>query len=165
MGNEYFKNCVGRDQLLWIIRCLKSYPICDYSLELRDPLCHSRLMLEGFGNNSTTLAVLTRASSLNENTVRCKGRTAARSDMKNKSVRLGLPFYAVARCKDAQWHTMWDKGSRNTTGVPPVEAYVTRYLQLRRAFERTWENTLIKKESSSALWCIEIAHQTLLCPR
>lgn len=61
--------------------------------------------------------------SLDENKVRFKGRSAAKTYMKSKPVRLGVRFYAVAGWKEAYLHRIWDNWSGKKTGVSAATGY------------------------------------------
>lgn len=162
MGISFFKKVMGRDAFLNIRAALRTYADYDPDVATVDPLWHSRPILQHFARNAATLAVPIGVSSLDENTIRCKGRTAARSYMKSKPVKWGIRFYAVVGWAHAYLHSFQDNGSGNKTGQSPVQRYTTLFRNLRGAVERKIDGKLVSKSSSSALWCAQMAHQTQL---
>ena len=123
LGHADFMHVMSRDDFESIRGSLKFYPAYDGTLALVDPLWHSRLILEHFMKQCATVAVPRGVSSLDENTIRCKARTSARTFMKSKPTRYGIRLYAVVSWFDGYLHTFWDSGSGNKTGIAPGSAY------------------------------------------
>ena len=63
---------MSRDNFTKIISNLKFYPKYEHDVAVKDPLWHSRVMLNHFLKNSTEVAVPVGCPELDENTVRCK---------------------------------------------------------------------------------------------
>ncbi len=162
LGNEDFKRIISRDMFKEIRSNLKFYPEYDHAVAVVDPLWHSRVMLHHFMKNAASIAVPRGCSALDENTIRCKARTGARSYMKSKPVKFGIRFYAVVGCQHAYLHSLWDNGSGNKTNVPPGQSYCKVFWQLRGPYDRCIDNNLVNTKSPSALWCLQMAHQTKL---
>jgi Transposase IS4 len=120
LGNDDVKRIMSRDRLTEIRSSLKCYPEHDHAVAVVDPLWHSRIMLHHFMKNAASVAVPKGCSALEENTIRCKARTGARSYMKSKPVKFGIRFYAVVGWKHAYVHSLWDNGSGNKINVPPA---------------------------------------------
>lgn len=162
LGQEDFKRVMPRDLFRNIRSSLQLYPNYDPEIATVDPLWHSRVMLEHFTRNASNVAVPFGVTSLDENTVRCKGRTSARCYMKSKPVKFGIRFYAVVGWRYAYLHSLADNGSGNRTGVSPANRYTTVFRKLRGVFKRKQDNKLVGKTSASALWCLQLTHQTLM---
>lgn len=160
LGNVDFKRIMCRDRFKDIRSSLCFYPEYDHEIAVLDPLCHSRIMLQHFLKNASSVAVPKGCSAPDENTVRCKARTGARSYMKSKPVRFGIRFYAVVGSKHAYLHSLWDNGSGNKTNVPPEQMYCNVFRDLRGTYYRCM--TIVDPNSTSALWCMHMVHQTKL---
>lgn len=129
LGNPFFKKTMSRDTFLIIRSALRLYASYDSDVAVVDPLWHSRQILEHFLRNTATLAVPIGVSSADENTIRCKGRTAARSYMKSKPVKFGIPLYAVVSWKHAYLLSFQDNGSGNKSGIisgSPVHQHIPK---------------------------------------
>lgn len=61
-------------------------------------------------------------------------------------------------------HRMWDNNSGNRSGIPPPVSYCTFFRDLGGVYDRKLDVKLTKKESASALWCLQMAHQTKIFP-
>lgn len=94
---------------------LKFYTYYCHDTAVVDPLWHSRFMRRHFMKNAAAVAAPTGVSSLDENTIRTKGRTAARTYVKSKPCKLGISFYAVVGWNAVYLHSFWDNGSGNKT--------------------------------------------------
>lgn len=93
MGNNDFRSVTSRDTYKLIPAALRFYLCYDHETAVVDRLSHSHLKMEHFQRNAATMAVPTSVISFDENTIRCKGRTLARTFMKTKPVKLGICFY------------------------------------------------------------------------
>jgi hypothetical protein len=80
----------------------------------RDPLRHSRPLLEHFQRKFASFAVPFGVSSVDEIGVRTKARTRAKSFMPLKPDKFAIRFYAVVGWRSLYVHSMWDNGSGNT---------------------------------------------------
>ena len=164
VGNADFRRVMSRDKFQTIRASLRFYPAYDHSVAVADPLWHSRNQQEHFMGNASSVAVPVGVSSLDENTIRCKARTSARSYMKSKPVRFGIRFYTVVAWQLPYLHTLWDNGRGNRTGASPPVAYCSMFRGMRGPYERTVTGELVQKDSPSALWCLQIGYQTLMHP-
>jgi Transposase IS4 len=153
---------MSRDRFTEIQSSLKFYPEYNHAVAVVDPLWHSQIMLRHFMKNAASVAVPKGCSALDENTIHCKAHTGARSYMKSKPVKFGIRFYAVVGLKHAYVHSLWDNGSGNKTNVPPVQSYCKVFRDLRGSYDRFIDSNLINPKSASALWCLQMAHQTKL---
>lgn len=134
------------------------YASYDSDLALPEPLWHSRQLHEHFSRNAATAASLVSVSSLDENTVRCKERTVARSYMNSKPVNFRIRFYAVSGGSKFYLHIVQDNGSRNKSGQTPVQRYTNGFRNLCGAVERKIDGTSLPKRKPSALRCEQITH-------
>lgn len=100
----------------------------------------------------------------NENTIRCKGRTAARSYMKAKPVKFGIRLYENVEWKSRYVHTLWDNGSGNKTGIPPGTEYVTEFKEIRGPLDRTMDESLVPSQRVYVLWALQMTHATRTLP-
>lgn len=57
---------------------LRLYPSYEHDVAVRDPLWHSSIILEHFGLNCVNFAAPLGVTSLDEITIRCKGRSGAK---------------------------------------------------------------------------------------
>ena len=162
LRNSNFKEVMSRDTFKQIRSSLKFYPEYNHAVAVADPLWHSRIMLNHFMQNAASVAVPEGCSLLDENTIRCKVRTLSRSYMKNKPVKFGIRFYAVVGWKHAYLHSLWDNGTGNKTKVAPAEAYCKLFRDLRGPYHRCIDDSLVNPQSPSALWCLQMSHQTKL---
>lgn len=160
LGNDLFKGTMSRYQFLLIRACLQLYPKYEPDFTNVDPLWHQLYLLEHVQQNDATMAVPTGVSSLEENTIRCKGRTAARTYMKSKPVKFGIRFYAIVGRGRCYLHSIFDNGSGNKTGQSPVMRYTSVFQDLRRPVENSIDGSIVAKGSASVLWCAQAAHQT-----
>mmetsp|Transcript_10872 Transcript_10872/g.15911 ORF Transcript_10872/g.15911 Transcript_10872/m.15911 type:complete len:303 (+) Transcript_10872:618-1526(+) len=151
LGQSDFSNVMSRDDFESIRGSLKFYPKYDHDLASVDPLWHSRIMLEHFMKQSANIAVLRGVSSLDENTLRCKARTCARTFMKNKPTRYGIRFYVIVSWFEAYLHTFWDNGSGNKTGISPGAAYCRVFHDLRGVYNGKFDPRLVNPLQPSAL--------------
>jgi Transposase IS4 len=124
LGNDDMKRIMSQDRFTEIRSSLKFYPEYDHAVAVVDPPWHSRIMLHHFMKNAASVAVPKGCSALDENTIRCKVRTGARSYMKSKTVKFGIWFYAVVGWKHAYVHSLWDNGSGNKRNVPPAHLLI-----------------------------------------
>lgn len=98
-GLEDFQAVMGRDQFKSIRSALLFYPGYDHDFSMKYPLRYSRLILQHLRRNCVAVAVTTGVPAFDENTIRCKGGTAARSYIKRKPVKFGVRFYANVEWK------------------------------------------------------------------
>ena len=85
LGHKDFSSVMGRDIYLGTRACLWIHPYTRYSDDSnKDPLCHSRLLLDHFNQSSVEISTLCGVSSFHEITIRCKSRCLKKSYIKNK---------------------------------------------------------------------------------
>ncbi|OWY92437.1 hypothetical protein PHMEG_00038571 [Phytophthora megakarya] len=132
----------------------------------QDPLWHSRRLVKQIQQKFAAIAVPVGAVSLDENTVRTKARSSARTFMPLKPDKYGVRFYAVVGWKSLYAYSVWDNGSGNRTRASPAERYVDVFPALRtplfRAVERA--DSMIKRKDPSALWVAMCGHMTKTHP-
>lgn len=114
---------MSRNDFETIRGSLKFNPEYNPDDAMNNPLWHSRQILHHFMVNASNIAVPCGVLSLDENTLRCKSRTQARTYMKSKPTKYGIRFYAIVSWREAYLHTFWDNGSGNKTGFSPGNQY------------------------------------------
>lgn len=134
---------MGRERFLDTRASLKFYPQYNYDIAVADPFWYSRIMLEHFQKNAASVAVPTGVSSLDENTIRSKGRTVARSYMKSKPVPNGIRFYVVVSWNDAYLHSIRDNGSGNKTGTDPTVAYTSVFREMHGCLRKAVNDKVV----------------------
>ena len=163
LGSINFQRVMSRDNFQSIRAHLKlthSEESEDSELAAADPLWHSRKLLEHFQVNCASVAVPTGCSALDENTCRTKACSRARSYIKNKPHPYGVQFYTVVGSKYQYLFSFWDNHSGNKTGKTPVSSYTAVFCDMRGPVEKMFVNNgPIPKDSASALWITQIAHQ------
>lgn len=136
------------------------------NLARKDPLRHSRILLEHFQRKFASVAVPVGVSSIDEIGVRTKARTVAKSFMPLKPDKFAIRFYAVVGWQSLYVHSMWDNGAGNTLPTTASQRYTQLFPSLRRALEGTLARADIHIDGkmASSLWTAMIAHQTQLYP-
>lgn len=85
-GHDDFKRFLSRERFLKIRALFQLYTRYIQEEAVLDPIWHSRTMSAHFFKKCVKVAVPVGVSALDENTIRCKARTSARSYMKSKPV-------------------------------------------------------------------------------
>ncbi|OWZ04679.1 hypothetical protein PHMEG_00023377 [Phytophthora megakarya] len=126
-----------------------------------DPLWHSRRLMAQIQQKFAAIAVPVGAVSLDENTVRTKARSGARTYMPSKPDKYGVRFYAVVGWQSLYTYSVWDNGSGNRTRTVAAERYVDVFPALRSPLFRTLERDDIpmQRKDASALWVAIIGLQ------
>ncbi|RLN37861.1 hypothetical protein BBJ28_00000464, partial [Nothophytophthora sp. Chile5] len=130
----------------------------------QDPLWHSRNLLQHFQQKFASVAVPYGVSSLDENSVRTKARTRAKSFIPSKPDKFAIRFYAVVGWRSLYVHSIWDNGSGNDLRSSPSQRYTNVFPTLRTALDHTLgrPEVRIEKASAAALWVAMMGHQTRL---
>ena len=170
LGSADISAVMSRNTFLHIRSCLRFYPDEEnIPLKRQDPLWHSRNILNHFLQNAASIAVPDGPVTLDENTVRTKARTQAKSYIPNKPVKFGIRFYSVVGWKYAYLYSLWDNGSGNRTGQSPPQQYCKVFGELRNSYDKHIvldRDTLVDPDTPSALWTLQVAqlHQTQKSP-
>ncbi|KAE9041166.1 hypothetical protein PR003_g12877 [Phytophthora rubi] len=127
-----------------------------------DPLWHSRRLMSQIKQKFASIAVPIGAVSLDENTVRTKARSAAKTYLPSKPDKYGVCFYAVVGWESLYAYSVWDNGSGNRTRSSPAERYVNIFPALRTSLFRTVDlgDIPIDRKDPSALWVAMCGHLT-----
>lgn len=166
LGNNDFSNVITRNDFSDIRRCVRLYPSYDNDVVCRDPLWHSRVVMNSFFRSTANIAVpKKRVQKLDKLSVRCSARTTAKTYMPNKPLKFGIIFYAIVGNYSRYIHSIWDNNSGNKTGISPADSFCSLFLSLRGVFNRKIDHMLIKKDSASALWSLQTSQQTPLSPQ
>ena len=89
--------------------------------------------------------------------------------MKNKPVKFGIRFYALAGWKHTYLHSLWDNGRGNKLKFSPASRYCSVFQDMRQSFDTFITNDpeeIILPDLASALWSLQISkmHQVLKSP-
>ena len=162
-GHSDFRMTMVRDDFLQIrsnlvLRDPASY---DHQEASQDPLWHSRKLLEHFEQNTVKVAVPTGTSALDEASIRTKARTTARSYIPSKPDKYAVRMYALVGSKNTYISSIVDNRSGNTSGESGAEAFCRVHREMRTPYNRVLGNcTFIEKNSPTAMWILQMAHQT-----
>jgi Transposase IS4 len=160
LGNVDFRETMSRDMFCCIRSCLKFHEDRTHANAFTDPLCHCRTMLNHFLKSANSVAVPTGCSALDENTIRCKARTKAKTYMPSKPIKFGICFYAVVGWKHAYLHSLWENRSENTTNETAAAAYCSTFPCMQQVFNQHMNRNLVDPASATALWCLQLAQLT-----
>jgi hypothetical protein len=96
-GHAAFKNTMSRNnfELIRSLLCFSDPASYDNEFSSKDPLWHSRSMLEHFQKNSADIATPTGPSALDEHSTATKARTEAKTYNAHKPAKFAVCFYAV----------------------------------------------------------------------
>lgn len=72
-GLEYFRTVMGRDKFEPIRSAMRVYPSYDHDVSTKDPLWHSRLIIQYFRRNRVKVAVPTRVTAFSRKYDTMKG--------------------------------------------------------------------------------------------
>lgn len=75
----HFKNAISRKMFLNIRSCINIYPEYDQKLASVYPVFYSQNLLQSFAQNAAYDSVPTGVSTIDENTIRCKGQTSVQT--------------------------------------------------------------------------------------
>ena len=128
-----------------------------------DPLWHSRKLLEHFQRNITKVAVPIGTSALDEASVPTKARSTAPSYLPNKPDKYAIRFYSVVGSRNTYISSLMDNRSGNKTGLSGPEDFCRIYRDMRTPYNRIFtDSSTVDKDSPSALWILQMSHQTKL---
>lgn len=161
-GHGDFKKVMSRDDFSTIRSHVKLRPPNhNHESLIGDPLWHSRSTMDYFLKQAAAVAVPIGTCALDENTVRTKARTKAKSYIPNKPQPYGIRFYAVVGSKYTYLHSMFDNGSGNSTGISRPQAFVSVFRDMRLAYLKHFgrPDCLVDINSPTALWILQVAQQ------
>jgi hypothetical protein len=138
----------------------------NHEVASHDPLHHSWNLLSHFPHNCAKVAVPVGCSALDENSARTKAKTRAISYMPDKPDKFAIHFYAVVSSHGTYLHSMMDNQTGNTTPECAAVAYCRNFPQLRSAYNKVLKlaDSFVNGESASAIWVLQMVHQTLQFP-
>ncbi|OWY90838.1 hypothetical protein PHMEG_00040851, partial [Phytophthora megakarya] len=164
MGQSDFATTMARNRFETIRARFQVHAPGSVPVERRelDPLWHSRRLMSQIQEKFATIAVPVGATSLDENTVRTKARSAAKTYLPSKPDKYGVRFYAAVGWESLYAYSIWDNGSGNRTRTSPAERYVGTFPALRTPLFRTLDRVDIpmKRKDPSALWIAMCGHLT-----
>ena len=118
LGSQDISSVMSRNTSCHTRLCLWFYPDeVNISVKRHDQLCHSRNILNHFLQNVVSIAIPDGPVAFDENTIRTKARTQAKSCIPSKPVKFGIRFYYVVGWKYAYLYLLWDNVSGNRTGL------------------------------------------------
>jgi hypothetical protein len=93
--------------------------------------------------------------------VHTKACTKAKSYIANKPQPYGIQFYAVVGSKHMYFHSIYDNGSGNNTGISRARSYTTVFRDLRGAYSKHFDKVgcPVDQNSTTALWILQLVHQ------
>jgi hypothetical protein len=170
-GHHDFRETMSRNDFQMIRASIQFHPPSyDPELASSDPLWHCRCFLNHFQYNCSAVAVPLGASALDEASCRTSARTRARTYMPNKPIKYGIRFYAIVGSREVYCHSFWDNGSGNRLPTSQAERYTQLFRDLRTPFDKAYADDPngkvfgVAKDSASALWSLQMAHQTKKLP-
>jgi hypothetical protein len=90
--------------------------------------------------------------------------------MPNKPIKYGIRFYAIVGSREVYCHSFWDNGSGYRLPTSQAEQYTQLFRDLRTPFDKAYADDPtgkvfgVAKDSASALWSLQMAHQTKKLP-
>jgi len=174
-GHPTYKITMSRDkfELIRSMICFTNPSEYNHEVASKDPLWHSRSILEHLVKNSATVATVatvatpTGPSSLDECAAPTKARTTAKTFNKEKPDKFAVRFYAVVGSVIPYMSSLCDNHAGNKTGVSGALDYCRVFRTLRTPLNHLFhpDNRIkFEKDSPSSLWVLQMAHQTKMCP-
>ena len=163
LGHKDFQRTMSRDTFLRIrthlsLVCPNSVTAAEKS---KDPLWHSRQLLEEFTKNCTLIAVHEGTAALDEASLATKARTKAKSYNPNKPAKFAIRFYAIVGNDGPYVFSIQDTLKGNTNSDSSTENFVQQFPEMRTVLNKTFDDqTEVKKDSPSALWTCMMSHAT-----
>ena len=122
-----------------------------------------RKLLEHFQKNISAIAAPLGTSALDEASIGTKAKSRAVSFIKDKPDKYAIRLYAVVGTAQSYVHSLMDNRSGNTTGESGGIAFSRIHREMRTPYNNIFSTTkYIKKDSASAMWILQMAHQTKL---
>lgn len=146
--NRDFCSVMSRNDFTGIRRCVRLYPSYDNHVATRDPLWYSKVLMNASFRSAATIAVPTGIQNLDEISVRCSARTAAKTYMPNKPIQYGIIFYAIVGNSFRYIHSLYDKNSGNKTAISPAYSYCLLFRSLRGVYARKIDEKLVRKDTA-----------------
>ena len=125
-----------------------------------DCLWHSRAMLIEFVTNSSKVAVPVGAVALDECSIRCKGRTDAKSYNPAKPAKYAIRLFALVGGHTPYMFSCWDGGhGKKADTIPAVQQYLNAFGTLRIIYNTSVvPKAIVDRDSTSALWVMMMTH-------
>ena len=168
LGHDDFKSTMSRARFQQIRGALCTYhPVTDYrkNKKSKDPLWHSRALLEHFQKNCVGVAVPLGVAALDEAGFRTKARTLAKSYMPSKPDKYAVRFYAVVGNTGPYLSALQDNRKGNSTGESGPDSYVRVHREMNGVQKKiSRENSPIDSSSATATWVLMMSHLTKTNP-
>lgn len=166
IGQRDFASTMSRNRFQSIRSRVKFHPLDATAGNGADPLWHSRILMEHMQTKFVEMATPFGTSSLDENSVRTKARTRAKSFIPSKPDKYAIRFYAVVAWSSLYIHSIWDNGSGNLSKIAPCDRYTKVFPGLATPLARTFANpdSTVAAKSASALWIAMMGHQAASMP-
>ena len=126
LGHPDFQDTMGRQRFTDIRRFLifRNPRINRYNEPSEDPLWHSRSILNHFMRTSAKYCVPSRASALDESSVRCSGRSRAVTFIPDKPEKFAIRFYGLVCWKSLYLFSLFDNSAGLRSPLSPVARYM-----------------------------------------
>ncbi len=124
--------------------------------------------MEHFLKNCAEVATPIGPSALDEHSTATKARTTAKTYNANKPAMFAIRFYAVTGSINPYISSFFDNHAGNKTNVCGAVEYCNTFKVLKTPYNYLFHNPeyaiKIEKDSLSALWLLQMAHQTKRLP-
>ena len=164
VGHDNFKKTMSRGRFQQICGSLSPYhPVTDYkqNKSSKDPLWHSRNLLEHFQRNCMAIAVPIGTAALDEARFRTKARTLAKSYLPSKPDKYAVRFYAAVGNVGPYLSSLQDNQKGNTTKESGPESYCKVFKSMNNVYKRLCcDDGELDPDSASATWVLQMAHLT-----
>ena len=163
-GHKDFSTVMSRDDFMNLRSNLCLRNPCDGNEDekYKDPLYGARKVFENFQKHLVQFAVPYGASALDENTVATKAKCRTKTYLPNKPDKYGIRFYSVVS-NNVFLSSMSDNWAGNYTGESGPKSYTALFCKLWTPYKKLFEKLKnVDKNSSTALWVLQLAHQRLL---
>ena len=163
IGNHDIASVMSRQKFMTARANVKHYPVYDEAVASKDPLWHSRSMLNHFWKNCVKNAVPLGVTAFDENGIRSRGRCAAISYIKMKPDQYAIRLYASVSWAHTYMHTFSDNGSGNKF-MEDSSCALSYAAEFRAISKLLRHMDGMDDMCQGTLWMLMMAHQTKLYP-
>jgi hypothetical protein len=171
-GHHDFHNTMSHTDFQTIRGVIQFHQPTAYDSEIasKDPLWHSHTILGHFQQQCSAVAVPLGVSALDEASCQTSARTQAKMYMPKMPIKYGIQFYAIMGSCDLYCHIFCDNNAGNNLPMLAAEHYTNQFQDMHLPYNKTFEANPdgkvsgVSKDSPSALWTLQMSHQTKKCP-